>query len=387
MTRRPIVNYAIIAVNVALFVGGYNGAHATKAVEGLLLHPDNPSVQQFFSSMFMHGSWAHLIGNMIFLWVFGNAVNDRFGHAGYLAFYLSGGILAGVGYLLLSGNAPVLGASGAISAVTGAYLVLLPRARVTLLVWLLYLFLPLDVSSLYFLLVQFVWNMVMSLDQSITATPGATEGGVAYIAHSSGYLFGIFVAAGMLAGRLLERNQFDLLSLARSAWRRDQYRRMVSGGYDPFVGKVSRRWAPSKPVEQAVPDTQAARELEFRREISQALSDHDLAAAAPRYLELIRIAPHAVLSQQQQLDVANHLMSAEQHAEAADAYERFLKHYGGYEYAADICLMLGLLYGRYLRKDDQAIAYLERAMASLRDPRKLELARGDLEALRQHPEE
>jgi tetratricopeptide (TPR) repeat protein len=292
-----------------------------------------------------------------------------------------------VGYLLLSGNAPVLGASGAISAVTGAYLVLLPRARVTLLLWLFYLFLPLDVSSLYFLLVQFIWNMVMSFNQSITATPGASEGGVAYIAHSSGYVFGILVAAGMLAGRLIDRNHFDLLSLAQSALRRDQYRRMVAKGYDPFIGKVSSRWTPSKPVEPAVPDTQAARELELRREISQALSDHDLAAAAPRYLELVRIAPQTVLSQQQQLDVANHLMSAEQYAQAADAYERFLKHYGGYQYVADICLMLGLLYGRYLQKDDQAVEYLQRAIASLRDPRKLELARGDLEALRQRPEE
>jgi membrane associated rhomboid family serine protease len=386
MTRRPIVNYAIIAINVAMFIG-YNSAHAAQTADSLLLHPDNPSIQQFFSSMFMHATWAHLIGNMIFLWVFGNAVNDRFGHAGYLAFYLAGGILAGVGYLLLSGNAPVLGASGAISAVTGAYLVLLPRARVTLLLWLFYLFLPLDVSSLYFLLFQFIWNMVMTFNQSITSTPGAAEGGVAYIAHSSGYLFGILVAAAMLAGRLIDRNHFDLLSLVQSALRRDQYRRMVNKGYDPFIGKVATRWTPSKPVEPTVPDMQGARELELRREISQALTDHNLAAAAPRYLELLQIAPQAVLSRQQQLDVANYLMSAEQHAQAAEAYERFLKHYGGYEYVADIYLMLGLLYGRYLQKTDQAVDYLQRAIASLRDPRKLELARGDLESLRQSPEE
>jgi membrane associated rhomboid family serine protease len=386
MTRRPIVNYAIIAINVALFIGCNYGVHSARGVDGLLLHPDNPSVQQFFSSMFMHGSWTHLIGNMIFLWVFGNAVNDRFGHAGYLAFYLAGGILAGVGYLLLSGNAPVLGASGAISAVTGAYLVLLPRARVTLLLWLFYLFLPLDVSSLYFLLFQFVWNMVMSFNQSITATPGVAEGGVAYIAHSSGYLFGILVSVAILAGRLIDRNHFDLLSLAQSALRRSEYRGMVAKGYDPFIGKVGSRWTPAKSAEPDVPDMRGARELELRREISQALSDHDLAAAAPRYLELIQIAPQAVLSRQQQLDVANHLMSAEQHAEAAEAYERFLKHYGGYEYVADIYLMLGLLYGRYLQKTEQAVDYLQRAIASLRDPRKLELARGDLELL-QHPEE
>ena len=88
------------------------------------LHPDQPEILQFFTSVFLHGSWMHLIGNMIFLWVFGNAVNDRFGHVGYAAFYLAGGVLSGLGYVLLAGQAPVLGASGAISAVTGCYLVL-----------------------------------------------------------------------------------------------------------------------------------------------------------------------------------------------------------------------------------------------------------------------
>ncbi len=388
MTRRPIVNYAIVGLNVLLYVTGVNGTHYNPAIENLFLQPDHPTLQQFFSSMFMHGSIWHLLGNMIFLWVFGNAVNDRMGHVAYLAFYLAGGILAGVGYLLLSGNTPVLGASGAISAVTGAYLVLLPRARVTLLLWLFYLFLPLDVSSLYFLLFQFVWNVAMSYNVlSITATPGVSEGGVAYIAHSSGYLFGILVAAGLLAGKLLERSDFDLLSLSRSAWRREQYRRMVAQGYNPFTGQTSGRWVSAKPVESRPPDTETARELQLRREISQSLAAHDLAGAAARYVELAKFSPQSVLSRQQQLDVANYLMSSQQHEQAAEAYGKFLHHYSDYEYVADIHLMLGLLYGRYLHRDDLAIASLQRAEQSLRDPRKLELARSELEALRGGSEE
>lgn len=384
MTRRPWVNYLLVAVNIAVFVLGYNGTmnHRPMAEAGLL-QPDTPELYQFFTSMFMHGSWMHLIGNMLFLWVFGNAVNDRLGQAGYLAFYLAGGLLAGIGYLLLSGNAPVLGASGAISAVTGAYLVLLPRARVTLLVWLFYIILPLDVSSLYFLLFQLVWNVVMSLSQTITATPGAAEGGVAYIAHSSGYLFGIAVAAALLMGRFLPSNKLDMVSLFRNFWRREQYKRMVSGGYDPFTGARGSKHVSARHVDSTTPDMPQARELLLRREISQCLLASDLQGAAARYAELLKTEPQALLPRQQQLDLANYLMSTEQHQLAAMAYELFLMHYKDYQYAADIHLMLGLLYGRYLKEDELADKNLQKAISKLTDTRKLELARSELSALRQ----
>jgi outer membrane protein assembly factor BamD (BamD/ComL family) len=120
----------------------------------------------------------------------------------------------------------------------------------------------------------------------------------------------------------------------------------------------------------------------LRREIAEACGRHDLDPAVRRYLELIRLVDGAVLSQPNQLDVANQLMADEQHAAATEAYERFLKHYGGYEHVADIYLMLGLLYGRYLNQYDRASETLERAIELLKDPRKVELARADLENVR-----
>ena len=114
LERTPWINYGLIVANVLVFVLFQKGRVADPLVRMYLLHPDEPMAFQFLASMFMHGGWGHLIGNMIFLWVFGNAVNDSFGHVGYLAFYLAGGIIAGLGYVLLSGVAPVLGASGAI---------------------------------------------------------------------------------------------------------------------------------------------------------------------------------------------------------------------------------------------------------------------------------
>jgi len=381
MRHTPWVNYALLAANVVLYVLGYHGA--SPRIRAWLLHPEAPELAQFFTSVFLHANLAHLIGNMVFLWVFGNAVNDRFGHVGYLAFYLAGGVLAGVGYVLLSGAAPVLGASGAISAVTGAYLVLLPRTRVTVVALLLYVLMPFEISSLYFLLFQVVWNLVLTFSEL-----GGAGGGVAYAAHSSGYAFGIGVSAALLALRVLPRDPFDLLNLLRARHRRTRYQRMVTQGFDPFrynpegARQFERRWVDARTVDSAVPDTADARELELRRGIAEALAGGNFEGAARRYLDLIAAAPQAVLPRQQQLDVANQLMSAERFPEAAEAYERFLRHHAGYEHVADIYLMLGLVYGRYLRKDEPAEKYLQLAVENLHDARKIDLARADLEQVR-----
>jgi outer membrane protein assembly factor BamD (BamD/ComL family) len=148
-------------------------------------------------------------------------------------------------------------------------------------------------------------------------------------------------------------------------------------------GDAARRRVKTRTIEASTSDTLPARELQLRKEIAEACQRHDLAEAAAKYLQLVQIADVAVLSQQYQLDVANQLMSEQKYPAAADAYERFLKHYPGYEHVADIYLMLGLLYGRYLQQDEPAEQYLQRAVESLSDPRKLEMARSDLEAVRQ----
>ncbi|OPX22487.1 MAG: hypothetical protein B1H04_04940 [Planctomycetales bacterium 4484_123] len=377
----PWVNYALIAANVLVFVFVQKMGRAYGSQGGLFqpLHPDEPTVQHFFTSMFMHGGWDHLLGNMLFLWVFGNAVNDAFGHLGYLAFYLAGGLTAGVGYVVLSGSAPVLGASGAISAVTGAFLVLFPRVRVTVLFIFFYI-VPFEITSLVFLLFQLIWNLyytVFRLD----------GGGVAYAAHAAGYVFGIGIVALLLWGRLLPRDVYDLLSLIRTWRRRLGYRRLVSGGYDAFSPGPGRLRRPPPgpgvaPALRPVQPTASPREQELRARIAVAHRQRDFATAAGAYLELVQLASDAVLPLPQQLDVANYLMSTHQYPAAADAYERFLRHYSNYEYVGDIRLMLGLLYSRYLRQDERAEMYLARAVPDLFDASKLELAQAELAEVR-----
>ena len=380
MSRTPVVNYALIAVNVVLFLMGYNGAtsRGLLRISTLMLNHENPQLYQFFTSMFLHASWMHLIGNMVFLWVFGNAINDKFGNVGYLGFYLAGGLCAGIGYLLTTPQAPVLGASGAISAVTGAFLVLLPRVNVTLLVFFFFITF-FEASSLFFLLFQLLFNLWGTAD--VLTRPGG--GGVAYSAHLAGYVYGILAAVLLLVSRLLPRDAYDLLNLIKTWKRRTSYKRMVARGNDPFgYSRVKHeersRRVETRKIAAAPSDTLSARELQLRREISQAWQDHDLPQAAQLYLQLVQISEDAILPRQQQLDVANQLMADQRHPAAADAYERYLRHYPSQGDQGDIHLMLGLLYGRYLHQYDRAEDYLQRAINGLSDPRKVELARSDL---------
>src|SRR5438552_1171066 len=128
----PWMNWLLIAGNALVYglevADARYGLHLGLASNRFLLSPVMPELRQYFTYMFLHASPAHLIGNMLFLYIFGNNVNDKMGNLGYLALYLAGGIAAGVGFVLTqSGGMPVLGASGAVAAVTGAYLVLFPR--------------------------------------------------------------------------------------------------------------------------------------------------------------------------------------------------------------------------------------------------------------------
>jgi membrane associated rhomboid family serine protease len=380
MRIRPWMNYLLVALNVLMYVAMIRGDNP--AARHMMLQPTNPQLYQFFTSMFMHANFTHLGGNMVFLWVFGSALNDRLGHLGYLLFYLAGGVFAALGYLAVSGNAPVLGASGAICAVTGAYMVLFPRVTVTMLFWFI-IVTTFEVSSLFFLAIQFVWNLYMTAQ--VAVAPGVSSG-VAYVAHSAGYVYGIGIAAALLLLRMLPRDAFDLPNLIQNWRRRQKYKRMVAGGYEPFASSDT-QGAPQRKVQAKVRmksrhDTSSASVIAHRKALSEAIRRNDMPTAADHYRQLVAEDPELVLPRQQQLDIANHLMGTQAHDQAAEAYERFLTHYASYRFVADIHLMLGLLYGRYLHRDDRAVEMLDLAQAGLTDTTKRQLAQAELAELR-----
>jgi len=380
----PYMNWAIIVANVAVFV-------AQQAVptldDRLALYPHDPSIPAFLTYAFLHGGGMHIIGNMLFLYIFGNNVNDKMGHVGYLAFYLAGAVIAGVGYVALSPErsfAPVVGASGAVAAVTGAYLVLFPRATVTL-IYLIFMIGQFELSSMWFVILFFLKDLV--------GMSGYMAGGVAYSAHVFGTLFGFGLCFALLGAHLLPRDQFDVLALIRQWNRRRQYRDLVSQGYNPFEygtagaaagatsgtgGGITGFFRSRSAGAPAAPDPAHLRTVELRGEISDAVSRHDMDAAARKFLELRSIDARQVLSRQAQLDVANHLAGQQKYAEAAEAYEQFLVHYPKYDQTEQVLLMLGIIYARYLGQYAKAKQHLQAALPRLFGEREQQMARAEL---------
>jgi len=157
-----------------------------------------------FTSMFMHGGLLHLGGNMLFLWIFGNNVEDSMGRLSFLAFYVLGGLAALAGQVIVGPDAavPTIGASGAVAAVLGGYILLFPRARVLTVVFLLLFFTIIELPALVMLGLWFAQQVLFGyLD---LATPAGDGGGVAYFAHIGGFVAGLLLIK-LFAQRRTER--------------------------------------------------------------------------------------------------------------------------------------------------------------------------------------
>jgi len=188
----PIVTYALIALNILFFFVELSGGdpfieHWSVVPRRLLANPstDFPTI---FTSMFMHAGWLHLGGNMLYLWIFGDNVEDSFGHLKFLIFYLLCGIAATLAQLAFStgSNVPNLGASGAIAGVLGAYILLFPRGQVKVLMGR-------GVIPMPALVVIGLWIVLQFVSGIGSITNSAETSGVAYMAHIGGFLAGIIL--------------------------------------------------------------------------------------------------------------------------------------------------------------------------------------------------
>ena len=364
----PYMNWAIIAANVLAFA-------VQETLPGIedrfALYAHDPWWPAFVSYAFLHSGFGHILSNMLFLYIFGNNVNDKMGHVAYLAFYLAGAVIGGVGYVALSRDQGyVVGASGAVAAVTGAYLILFPRATVTV-VYFFFLIGTFELNSLWFIGLFFVKDLI--------GLSGQAMGNVAFSAHVFGTFYGILCCTALLGAQLLPRDQFDVLALVRQWNRRRQYRDLVNKGFNPFGYGVPHTPARGGPGAAPPPvDAAVARVAELRGAVSDAIAMHDMNAAVQKFTELRRADPRQVLSRQAQLDVANHLAGTQRYAEAADAYEQFLQTYPKYDQIEQVQLMLGIVYGRYLGQYARAKQHLEAALSRLYGDREREMARAEL---------
>lgn len=209
----PFINYFIIALNLVVFLFielpiqaqgpramnllieqfGLIPHDFTRAIAGVPQYPLGANILTILTSMFLHGGWFHVLGNLWFLYIFGDNIEDHLGHFPYLIFYLVCGIAAALTDIALSptSNVPTIGASGAIAGVMGAYILLYPRARVQTLVLLIVFFtfwwLPAWVFLGYWFLIQFVATTVMA------SSAHHQTGGIAFAAHVGGFVTGLIL--------------------------------------------------------------------------------------------------------------------------------------------------------------------------------------------------
>lgn len=200
-TRRivPLVTYGLIAINFLVFFAELSGGDAFimkwAFVPNRFLANPSGDFLTLFTSMFMHGGWMHLLGNMLYLWIFGDNVEDRFGHVKFLVFYLLCGLAATFAQLAFSADSsvPHLGASGAIAGVLGGYLVMFPKGRVHVLMGR-------GVIPMSALLVIGLWFVLQLVSGLGSITAAGDTGGVAYMAHVGGFVAG-FILTYVLGGK------------------------------------------------------------------------------------------------------------------------------------------------------------------------------------------
>ncbi len=198
---KPVFTYSLILINVLVFLFETNLQH--EEAENFVIHFGNIPVELLsgqdvftvFTSMFLHGGWMHLIGNMLFLWVFADNIEAVIGTFNFMLFYILGGVTATLIHAFFNpySEIPVVGASGAISAVMGAYIVMFPASRIR--VFIIFLFTSAYVPALLFLGIWIIQQIFAGIGSLGLGTE--EQGGVAWWAHIGGFLFGVL--AGLIA--------------------------------------------------------------------------------------------------------------------------------------------------------------------------------------------
>jgi membrane associated rhomboid family serine protease len=205
----PYVTIALIALNALVFFYQFS---LGPAVEEFILYfgliPAAFSWVAVFTSMFLHGGLLHFGGNMLYLWIFGDNVEDRMGHGRFLVFYLLCGVAAALAQTIAVPDSvvPMVGASGAIAGVMGAYFVLYPRSRIVTLVPIFLFIQIIEVPAIFFLGFWFLLQLVSGVGSMAKATGGEPAGGIAFWAHAAGFLAGL---SGVLVFRRPERQRVE----------------------------------------------------------------------------------------------------------------------------------------------------------------------------------
>ncbi|MFT5422568.1 MAG: membrane associated rhomboid family serine protease [Phycisphaerales bacterium] len=298
---------------------------------------------QLLSSAFLHGGILHLAGNMVFLYAFGRALEDRLGWLKYLVFYLLAAAASGGAHIAFE-NSPAIGASGAIAGVTGAFLVLFPRTRIKCF----YILGGIILAPAWWIIgLGMAWNLLMINNND----------NIARVAHLGGYAFGFAAGMGLLWLKLVPHQPYDLFTTVKQANRRRQIKAaMASTAARPI----------NRPDAPRVADPQTEALAKARAKVSLAISGGDLDAAVEAYRALCAEFPDSVaattLSRNAQYRLANHLYAVGLYDEAAAAWTRFLEVYHKDAEADGVRVLLARILADHVGQPEQARQQLQRVI-------------------------
>lgn len=380
LSRQTIVTYVLIAANLATFLAlqlldRAAAASSGEGEAGLAAILDRFAFEwkpaepwRLVTYAFIHGGWGHLLGNLLSLWVFGPNVEDRLGRIWFIVLYLAGAACGALGHLVMS-NAPLIGASGAIAAVTGTFLILFPRTHVRTFVFFIF------VGMFH---IPALWFIGASIAKDVLWL--GSQQRVSHAAHVGGYVLGAGVALVLLWTKVLPREMFDLFSILQRKQRLKEIRSAAEVTQDRDRRIQSPR---AVPVEEApIPDAIQT----LRADVSSRLARGDAAGAATAFTVLMQQAGANVrwltMSRQSMLALGERYHTTGDHARAAAVYGIFLDAYPRDPQHAHTSLLSGLIHARYLGKAQAARSLIDAALPRLKDPEEIELANALLAELK-----
>ena len=332
ITRKTPTTITIVVLNIAIFLlislglNAQSTATASKAAEieqfgvfypGLQMVLTHPWTLVTYAFLHDPSGLSHVAFNMLFLWIFGRAVEDRLGSIWFAVFYIAGAIVAALGQWLIS-PAPMIGASGAIAAATGAFAALCPRSRVRVL----FFFTIIEIPGIVLVLIFVGLDLFGQLGQSVSST---SRGGIAYSAHLFGYAFGMLTMLALLGSGILKRTEFDLFFIMKQMKRRREMRAAVNQSRSPWVNDISTL---SVATPQATPDVLRAA-IPMRRQLSDADAKRELHDAGTRW-------------------------SRGEFSAAANAWERFAQRFPSHPDSDGALLLAAVTYARKLNDPTRA---------------------------------
>ncbi len=314
------------------------------------------------TSAFLHADFWHIAGNMLALFVFGPQVEDRLGRLGFTIFYLAGAVGSALVHVAVSPH-PAIGASGAIAAVTGAFLVLFPNSRVKCL-WLLIIITVMQVPAWWLI---GLWIAIDLFSQTFQA-----DNGTANAAHLGGYAFGISTALFLLGTKILSREPYDLFSILKHKNRKRAFKAATQSS----ISKIR------KPAQKE--DPKSAELAQRRANISERLHEGNLEDASDRYLAMVQYFNQdrsTTMHRDAQYRIANHLYASGQRQEALNAYQALLIAYPTDNERDIICIIRARINSQDLANPEAAREILTTLIEKTTDDQTKALAQSELDAI------